>query len=530
MAVQLRVILEEHNIQKLTLPIGIPNTLEDLVSIIAATFQLHGEIGLLYQDSNFDNQFFSVTSTADLHDKATVKVILKEPTMTLDLHPVFESSTLSTVSTHSASTAETDICPADHDASSEVSNCASSSSSDTIILPDSCRSAAWPVPFQVPEFSRDIELILAEANNSYHATGRHFMDASIKSAIMQELAKVIFSYTAYPTNEQILSVAEALVSKFPCLREPGSFAGLYGWQQRIKNKMHNYRAKLRSRKYFYPEIEINTLKRKHPADVGPLKNIKKPKKAEVNYLPPHPTGESQETLEKERLELICEITKKNNAKIIADKMNKTFSSRRIEVVSLSPSVDVFKERWPALFTEAQIKEEFRRITTVSLEETFLRKLDEYTPGLLRLMRAKGGAAGCKMRPLLDSLNTQNIEEKRDAVVCCLINYLGERQEDLFHEWQECEEYTDKTMKVIVKHNVMAEEDDLSIVIEGNQVMEGCGSRTKACILLMGLIYAINIEYPKELKNTFEAFQKLFLEIDGAKLLKKVHSLKNKLMQ
>ncbi|ROL42720.1 SLAM family member 5 [Anabarilius grahami] len=89
-------------------------------------------------------------------------------------------------------------------------------------------------------------------------------------------------------------------------------------------------------------------------------------------------------------------------------MNKTFSSRRVEVVSLSPSVGVFKERWPALFTEAQIKEEFRRITTVSLEETFMRKLDEYTPGLLRLMRAKGGAAGCKMRPLLDTLNDKEI--------------------------------------------------------------------------------------------------------------------------
>lgn len=34
----------------------------------------------------------------------------------------------------------------------------------------------------------------------------------------------------------------------------------------------------------------------------------------------------------------------------------------------------------------------------------MRKLDEYTPGLLRLMRAKGGGAGCKMRPLLDTLN------------------------------------------------------------------------------------------------------------------------------
>lgn len=67
------------------------------------------------------------------------------------------------------------------------------------------------------------------------------------------------------------------------------------------------------------------------------------------------------------------------------------------------------------------------------------------------------------------------------------------------------------MKVIVMHSVMAEEDpsDVCIVIEGNTVMEGCGSRTKACILLMGLIYALNLEYPKQLKNTSEAFQKLF---------------------
>lgn len=69
-----------------------------------------------------------------------------------------------------------------------------------------------------------------------------------------------------------------------------------------------------------------------------------------------------------------------------------------------------------------------------------------------------------------------------------------------------------------------------VVIEGNKVMEGCGSLTKACVLLMGLIYALNLEHPKQLKNTFEAFQKLFLELDGEKLLKKVHSLKSKLMQ
>ncbi|XP_073330049.1 uncharacterized protein [Pagrus major] len=415
-----------------------------------------------------------------------------------------------------------------------MSDCASSSSKDTIILPDSCRSAPWPVPFQIPQFSRDIELILSEANKSYHASGIIFRDASVKSAMMNDLAKVIFSHTAYPSNLQVLSVCEALVEKFPCLKEPGSFSGLYGWQQRIKYKMHNYRAKLKSRKYAYPEIEVNTLRRKHPANAGPAKNVKKPKKAEVNYLPPHPAGENQDTLELERLELINEMKKKSNGKAIQEKMSKTFSSRRVEVVTLSPSVSVLKDRWPALFSETQIKEEFRRLTTISLEETFLLKLDGYTPRLLQLMFAKGGVARSKMRPLLNTVNeSQSIEDKRDAVICCLIEYLGESQEGLFKECQDsCEDHSDQTMKVIVIHDVMAEKNpaEVSVVIEGDQVLTGCGSRTKACILLMGLIYALNLEYPKALKNTFEVFQKLFLELDGAKLLKKVHSLKSKLME
>lgn len=201
MAVQLRVILEEHNIQKLTLSMGIPNTVEELVSIVTKTFQLYGEICLLYQDKDFDNHFFSVTSTADLQDKATLKVIQKEPVITLDQHPVYESepssilSSPTSVSTHPSSNTEMNISLAeddDDDASSWVSDCASSYSKDTIILPDSCHSAAWPVSLQVPQFSRDIELILAEANKAYHASGRHFMDASVKSAIMQDLSKVIF--------------------------------------------------------------------------------------------------------------------------------------------------------------------------------------------------------------------------------------------------------------------------------------------------------------------------------------------------
>ncbi|KAJ8359217.1 hypothetical protein SKAU_G00157420 [Synaphobranchus kaupii] len=335
MSVQLQVIIEEHDIWKMKLPSGIPNTVEDLISIIVETFQLHGEF--VYEDKDFGNQFFSVTSTADLHDKATVKMVRKEPMIALDLCPLDESglsSALSSVDTYPVDDGEVDTSPSDDGASS--------GSQDSILLPVSCRSAPWPVPFQVPEFSRNVELILAEASKTYHASGTHFRDASVKSAIMQDLAKAMFSYSAYPSSLQMASVAEALVERFPCLKEPGSFAGMYGWQQRLKYKMHNYRAKLKSRKYTFPEIEVNTLKRKQLTDAAPAKNVKRPKKAEVNYLPPHPVGENEDTLEKERLELVDEMKKKNNAKI-GEKMSKTFSIRRVEVVTLSPAVSVFKE-------------------------------------------------------------------------------------------------------------------------------------------------------------------------------------------
>lgn len=273
--------------------------MEELVSVISQTFNLQGEFGLLFEDQDFGNQFFSLASTADLHDKATVKIIRKEPLITLDLHPLDESE---------VSLSEVD-CSADDEASFHVDDSASTSSQDTIILPESCRLAPWPVPFQIPQFSRDIEIILAEVNKIYHATGTCFQDASVKSAIMRDLSNVIFSYTAYPSGLQVSAVTEALLEKFPCLKEPGSFAGMYGWQQRIKNKMHNYRAKLKARKYAYPEIEINTLKRKWSGDAAPAKNVKKPKKVEVNYLPPHPVGENQDSLEKDRLALISEMKK-----------------------------------------------------------------------------------------------------------------------------------------------------------------------------------------------------------------------------
>jgi len=60
--------------------------------------------------------------------------------------------------------------------------------------------------------------------------------------------------------------------------------------------------------------------------------------------------------------------------------------------------------WSPLYWYAlQISEEFKRITTVSLESTFLAKLDQCTPKLMALTQSKGGAAGLKIRPIKDML-------------------------------------------------------------------------------------------------------------------------------
>ncbi|KAF7641023.1 hypothetical protein LDENG_00299090, partial [Lucifuga dentata] len=136
---------------------------------------------------------------------------------------------------------------------------------------------------------------------------------------------------------------------------------MYGWQQHLKYKIADYRSKMRGVKY----------EKKISCEKNPAKNCKRLKRAEVNYLPPHPSGETSSSLEMERQELLGKV-KKNNTKVIQEQIAKTFFCRRLEVVSAD--ADDFKERWRSLFCEAEIKEEFRRITTLSLEQSFMYKL------------------------------------------------------------------------------------------------------------------------------------------------------------
>ena len=77
----------------------------------------------------------------------------------------------------------------------------------------------------------------------------------------------------------------------------------------------------------------------------------------MNYCPPHPQGETEETLEAVRKTLLNEVKKKNNEKKNRMLMDKSFSIRRHEVIKESLIAN-FKTRWSALFRTEEVIESF----------------------------------------------------------------------------------------------------------------------------------------------------------------------------
>ena len=279
-------------------------------------------------------EFVNLSVIAEIDNKATLKVVYlqnssAEESITLQLVPVEHLDA-------SFSSVETD--------STEPASSASSS--------PSARQRSWPSVFSVPHFNYESELQLEKADDQYSASGSHLsLQPKLKSHILERLSEEILKFKAYPTDNDLNEVAEALVKKHPCLREQGSFNGCYGWKISLKYKMANFRSKLRG--LGCSEVTINSLKNKNQDKRLAALNVKKPRRAEVNYCPQHPKGETTESLEKERVALLSENKKRNNDFVVTLKMENTFSYRRQEILG-EPLVTDFKSRWPALFNAKEV--------------------------------------------------------------------------------------------------------------------------------------------------------------------------------
>lgn len=69
--------------------------------------------------------------------------------------------------------------------------------------------------------------------------------------------------------------------------------------------------------------------------------------------------------------------------------------------------------------------------------------------------------------------------------------------------------------------------NLAVVVEETIILEELSDLPTAFAYLLGLIYALNIQYPIGLRYTFETVQNIFMGL-GADLSGSVRSLKNRL--
>ena len=193
----LRIILSENDIRKVTTD-TLPETVHDFCSILKTKLGLEGDLVIQYQDPEFDNELCNLSSMSELpKDKATLKVHTKSSEYHTD-------STLDTASLSSSSLEDS---------------------------PHGTQTRQLPQPFVIPAFSFDVELKLRQGNDAFHRDGS-LLDISkdMKSDILDKLAEAIYAHNPYPSRDEYDHVAQALINKHPCLKEPGSVGGWYCWK------------------------------------------------------------------------------------------------------------------------------------------------------------------------------------------------------------------------------------------------------------------------------------------------------------
>ncbi|KAL6460861.1 hypothetical protein MHYP_G00308270 [Metynnis hypsauchen] len=509
-----RVILGPDSSQRVMISAGLPSTVAELETEIKTQCKILEPFRLQFMDTLFGNEFVNLTSMEEIQDKATIKVIYTS------YQPQDQGEDSLSIASGSA--------PDDTSYSSGDSTIIVSSSEST-----SSRSS-WPDLFCVPRFTYDAEIKLEKAHVAFKENGMLLIpDPKLKSDILEGLIQEIVKHTVYLTDSKFDQVAEALILRHPCLKEKGSPSGYAGWKMSLKYKLSNYRTHLR--KVGCPEVCVNSLKHKPAEKCSPAFDVKRPKRGEVDYCPSFPLGESEQSLEKMRVELLSDVKKRNNRETIKKKMDATFALRRQEIVYDDPMISDVQERWPALFYTAEINAEFKRITTMPLQSRFLSQLDFLSESLLRVFAKRSGEPGKKLKNLAATM-TDDTDALRESLIKGLCIYLNESPDVLVQEYMDMAEAA--TLSAIEKTTVGiyvtrempgSDSSDVGIIIEGVVVLQDLDNVALAAAMLFGLFYCLNMRYPSQLRFTFEVIQKLVMELDATWLSRKAQNLKTKLL-
>ncbi|KAM4572453.1 uncharacterized protein PAE49_007621 [Odontesthes bonariensis] len=137
---------------------------------------------------------------------------------------------------------------------------------------------------------------------------------------------------------------------------------------------------------------------------------------------------------------------------------------------------------------------------------------------------------------LDDETSDILWHRKDAALRGLPVFLRDEPKELFRECLETD-VDDVALQGVAVGILYVREDcgpgtstrvqNIAVLLEERVVLQDLPDTPTALAYLFGLLYALNISYPKALKYTFETLQNIFMEI-GPKCTQRVRSLKNKL--
>ncbi|CAL8338010.1 unnamed protein product [Boreogadus saida] len=153
--------------------------------------------------------------------------------------------------------------------------------------------------------------------------------------------------------------------------------------------------------------------------------------------------------------------------------------------------------------DRQIEAEFARLTSVYLKGSLFAGLDKYLLRFLEVYRARSGLV--ELNSLLSTLDNDSSNQRQRAVVLMGLPYYLKDVAKLYKKVQvtDAEEDWTKGMAVGI---LMVEQNDrvgFAVVLEEEIIFPSISDFPTAVALLMGLLFALNIDYPRGLRDERE---------------------------
>ncbi|RXN15295.1 hypothetical protein ROHU_008788 [Labeo rohita] len=178
--------------------------------------------------------------------------------------------------------------------------------------------------------------------------------------------------------------------------------------------------------------------------------------------------------------------------------------------------------------------EFHRINNVNLRNQFYKELDRHTPKLITLFRDKATKTGKIAEELTKLMRIYDLQEQRDVnmrralVLCALPVYLREDASKFLRTYNSADgpDLTDTPLALLTvvtddtTDASLFSPETICIVVEDEILVSGPTNLADSFLLLFGYIYALDLQYPKNLELTFTFIQKVVVCLEDNKPLKR----------